>query len=83
MKQDSLLCHGHGTDQVFVDLGEDVFEGLVRVEGSGTIFNMTNLLAGGAAPYLLSNRKVAAIRGLTDREQENPAHTNVPHVQPP
>jgi hypothetical protein len=33
MKQDSLLCHGHGADQVFGDLDEDVFEGLVGVEG--------------------------------------------------
>ncbi len=24
MKQDSLLCHGHGADQVFGDLDEDV-----------------------------------------------------------
>ena len=33
MKEDSLLCHGHGADQVFGDLDEDVFEGLVAVEG--------------------------------------------------
>lgn len=33
MKQDSLLCHVHGTDQEFVDLGEDGYEGLVGLRG--------------------------------------------------
>jgi len=32
MEEDGLLRHGHGTDQVFRDLDEDVFEGLVSVE---------------------------------------------------
>lgn len=85
MEQDGLLAHGQGADEVFGDLDQEVFEsvgGVFVVQGwIGDYFQH------GRAPIfkwsyrsLPSNRKVAAVRGLTDRENRKPAHRGAPRT---
>jgi len=82
MEQDCLLRHSHSANQIFGDLNEDVFEGLMK-RWIRNDFQHSSLRVSGAATNLLSNKWVATVRGLTDRSPENSAHTKVPHVQSP
>ena len=47
------------------------------------LFLASYCVLGRATASPLSNGKVAAVHGLTDRRTQKPAHASVPHAQPP
>lgn len=89
LELDGLVGHREGAEGVLDGAYQGVFEevGVILGEGgSGTIFSMLVLqqwLRVELSAELLSNSRVAAVRGLTDRDCWHSAHTGCPHVQPP
>ncbi len=73
------MHHGRRAQCVVGGLDQGVFEGMGLWGGSGTTFSMTrSFLSCLATIRPLSNGWVAAMRGLTDRWKERPAHASVP-----